>query len=99
MTKGIADPGSRIEARFKVTMLEEDSFPESVLYGLAIYRKKDGTVRCLQYLPREIGTMNINIPVEDGTLGKRLVNRNREHLKRLSEQKLQKATSASAGKV
>jgi hypothetical protein len=73
----IANPESLLHSRFQVTLIEESQFPEVVLYGLAIYRSKDGKVRCLQYLPREVGTMNINIPVGVGTVGGQLVARSR----------------------
>jgi hypothetical protein len=77
-------PDEILSSRFKVTFLEENTFPEFVLYGLVIFRKRDRTLRCLQYLPREIGALNINIPV-DGVFGGPLVKKNREYLNRLAD--------------
>lgn len=89
---GVTDPDERIGSRFKVALLADGSFPDAVLYGLAIYRKKDGTVTCLQYLPREIGTMNINIPFKE-QFGHRLVLRNFEFFERLSQDTKLKVTA------
>jgi hypothetical protein len=91
VTAGKDKPDDILLSRFKVTFLEENTFPEFVLYGLAIFRKRDRTLRCLQYLPREIGALNVNIPV-DGIFGSSLVKKNREYLNRLADGAVLSAT-------
>jgi type II secretory pathway pseudopilin PulG len=62
----VSDPERVIGERFMVAFLNErDQFPSASLHGLAIYRWRDGRRQCLQYLPREFGALNINIPLRD----------------------------------
>lgn len=82
-SRGIVDAAPVLGQRFQVILLPQGQYPDSVLYGLAIYVKKTGEVRCLQYLPREFGTMNIEVPCT-GDLGRRLVARTRAHFERLA---------------
>jgi len=92
VSAGIENPDQLMSQRFNIVLLDEKTFPEPVLYGLAIYQHRDGSVRCLQYLPRELGTMNINIPVGTGTVGSELVDRNRAQLRRWAEMNDSEAT-------
>lgn len=79
---GIEDPTDLITKRFVVHLIPEEAFPQSAMYGLAVYKDKQGRVRCLQYMPREFGSLNVEIPSE-GDLGRRLISRTRSHFDRL----------------
>ena len=71
----VPEPEKRLSERFVVDLLDETVFPHSVLYGLAIYESQGGAKRCIQYLPREIGNMNVEIPCGSPSFGERLVSR------------------------
>jgi len=79
----VTEPDKRLSERFVVDLLDDTVFPHSVLYGLAIYESRDGAKRCIQYLPREIGNMNVEIPCTSSSFGERLVSRVRHTIPRI----------------
>jgi len=75
-----------VNARFQVKLLKRELFPTSVVYGLAIYRWKDGKEKLLQYLPRRFGTLNVNIPLSDEKLATNTILSIRTHFDYLFNQ-------------
>ncbi len=66
----IADLEQVVSERFQVGFLEErEEFPSASLHGLAIYTWRNGKRQCLQYLPREFGALNVNIPLPENWPG------------------------------